>query len=74
MTPLEKAARAAMAHEWGHPISDNQFDATNRAYWEAHVRAVLMAVREPENAGKLSAIGNAIWRERIDAILAEPQP
>lgn len=84
MIALEKAARAAMAHEWGEPITDEMFDADNRAYWEAHVRAVLMAVREPDGPTIDAAyraphemyeppLYQDIWTAMIDAILNEDQ-
>jgi hypothetical protein len=73
MTSLEKAARAVAFvtadHKhtsdewWDSLIPDEQTCAFDIA------RAVLLAVREPENADKRSAIGNAIWCSRIDAIL-----
>jgi hypothetical protein len=70
MTSLEKAARAAFeaadGADWNDPDSLNLHDD-----YRAIARAVLLAVREPENADKRSAIGNAIWCSRIDAILQE---
>lgn len=68
MTALEKAARAA-----ADVIATTEDCGCDRR-GELVVRAVLLAVREPHEANRLSPIGNAIWRQRLDAILSEPQP
>jgi hypothetical protein len=67
MGSLEKAARAA--EQAIDDACENPDVPTTLGVRIA--RAVLLAVREPENADKRSPIGNAIWRSRIDAILQE---
>lgn len=72
MSSLEKAARAACEIDggrWDDPSYPPHLQEQIRKEYLAQARAVLLAVREPENAHKLSSIGNALWRERIDAIL-----
>jgi hypothetical protein len=78
MTPLEKAAKAyALAEGYPDDFKDD-VDGEYRAWCFEVARAVLMAVREPDEETCLSAcktegVANR-WQAMIDAILAEPQP
>jgi hypothetical protein len=70
MGSLEKAARALAKEVQPHADWDRMHPQFRAPYFR-EARAVLLAVREPENADKRSPIGNAIWRSRIDEILQE---
>ena len=70
-TMLERAARAAADVYFG-PYVVVAYPTSS--VWTDVARAVLMAVREPDEAMSQAVRTTEGWEDMIDAILNEPQP
>lgn len=71
MTMLEKAARAAYESPHGPNRLWSDLTHTGKQLAINQVRAVLMAVREPDEAMSAAARTTEGWEAMIDAILNE---